>query len=30
MRFPIDTDTDLVMTDRSGVEFDYCPKCRGV
>jgi uncharacterized protein len=21
---------DLVMTDRSGVEIDYCPKCRGV
>jgi Zn-finger nucleic acid-binding protein len=20
----------LVMTDRSGVEIDYCPKCRGV
>ncbi|WP_309085089.1 zf-TFIIB domain-containing protein [Chelativorans sp.] len=22
--------TDLVMADRSGVEIDYCPKCRGV
>lgn len=20
----------LVMTDRNGVEIDYCPKCRGV
>ena len=20
----------LVMADRSGVEIDYCPKCRGV
>jgi uncharacterized protein len=20
----------LVMTDREGVEIDYCPKCRGV
>ncbi|MBS1810716.1 MAG: zf-TFIIB domain-containing protein [Acidobacteria bacterium] len=20
----------LTMTDRSGVEIDYCPKCRGV
>jgi Zn-finger nucleic acid-binding protein len=20
----------LVMTDRSGVEIDYCPECRGV
>lgn len=23
-------DTDLVMTERQGVEIDYCPKCRGV
>ncbi len=21
---------DLTMSDRSGVEIDYCPKCRGV
>jgi uncharacterized protein len=21
---------DLVMSDRSGIEIDYCPKCRGV
>lgn len=21
---------DLVMSDRNGVEIDYCPKCRGV
>ncbi|MBT0671627.1 zf-TFIIB domain-containing protein [Novosphingobium profundi] len=21
---------DLVMTDRQGIEIDYCPKCRGV
>ncbi len=21
---------DLVMADRSGIEIDYCPKCRGV
>lgn len=21
---------DLVMSDRQGVEVDYCPKCRGV
>ena len=20
---------DLVMTDRQGIEIDYCPKCRG-
>lgn len=23
-------DVDLVMTDRSGIEIDYCPKCRGI
>ena len=26
---PIDQ-TDLMMTERHGVEIDYCPKCRGV
>lgn len=30
MKCPIDSDIDLVMSDRSGVEIDYCPKCRGV
>ena len=29
MQCPIDG-TELVMTDRNGVEIDYCPKCRGV
>ncbi len=29
MKCPID-DAELVMTDRSGVEIDYCSKCRGV
>ena len=29
MQCPIDG-AELVMTDRSGVEIDYCPKCRGV
>ena len=29
MQCPLDG-TELVMTDRSGVEIDYCPKCRGV
>lgn len=29
MKCPICT-VDLVMTDRQGVEIDYCPKCRGV
>lgn len=22
--------TNLVMSDRSGIEIDYCPSCRGV
>lgn len=30
MKCPIDTDVDLVMTDRQGIEIDYCPTCRGV
>ena len=29
MHCPIDNET-LVMTERNGVEIDYCPKCRGV
>lgn len=29
MQCPTDK-TDLIMTDRQGVEIDYCPKCRGV
>lgn len=29
MKCPIDG-TTLVITDRSGVEIDYCPACRGV
>ena len=30
MQCPTCTDTQLVMSDRQGVEIDYCPKCRGV
>jgi len=30
MKCPTWTDTSLVMTDRQGVEIDYCPQCRGV
>jgi uncharacterized protein len=30
MKCPIDTSVDLVMTDRQGIEIDYCPTCRGV
>ena len=29
MKCPIDNET-LVISERSGVEIDYCPKCRGV
>ncbi len=29
MQCPIDG-TQLVMSDRNGVEIDYCPQCRGV
>lgn len=30
MKCPHCTDTTLVMSDRQGVEIDYCPQCRGV
>ena len=29
MKCPLD-DSDLVMSERQGIEIDYCPKCRGV
>lgn len=29
MRCPVDG-TALVMSERSGIEIDYCPACRGV
>ncbi|BCJ90333.1 hypothetical protein IZ6_10680 [Terrihabitans soli] len=29
VKCPIDG-TDLTMSDRQGIEIDYCPKCRGV
>ncbi|HSV39321.1 MAG TPA: zf-TFIIB domain-containing protein [Nocardioidaceae bacterium] len=29
MKCPID-DNVLQMTDRNGIEIDYCPECRGV
>lgn len=29
MKCPVDGN-ELMMTDRQGVEIDYCPKCRGV
>jgi uncharacterized protein len=29
MRCPVDGET-LVMSERAGIEIDYCPHCRGV
>jgi Zn-finger nucleic acid-binding protein len=29
MKCPVDN-IDLVMSERQGIEIDYCPKCRGV
>lgn len=29
MQCPVDG-TQLVMSDRQGIEIDYCPQCRGV
>ena len=30
MRCPVCDHVDLQMTERRGVEIDYCPSCRGV
>lgn len=30
MKCPTCPDSTLVMADRSGIEIDYCPICRGV
>lgn len=30
MKCPICTTSDLLMTERLGIEIDYCPQCRGV
>lgn len=30
MKCPVCPEIDLVMTERQGVEIDYCPKCRGI
>lgn len=29
MKCPVDQ-ADLVMTERQGIEIDYCPQCRGI
>lgn len=30
MKCPVCGSVDLVMSERQGVEIDYCPQCRGV
>ncbi len=30
MKCPVCRDATLVMSDRQGIEIDYCPECRGV
>jgi len=30
MKCPVCATTDLLMSDRQGIEIDYCPQCRGV
>lgn len=30
MKCPVCLEVGLVMTDRQGIEVDYCPQCRGV
>ncbi|EAH6868414.1 hypothetical protein EJ753_01500 [Campylobacter lari] len=30
MNCPVCVNTALLMSERNGVEIDYCPKCRGV
>jgi len=30
MQCPVCPDTTLAMSNREGIEIDYCPKCRGV
>ena len=30
MKCPICIEAELLMSERQGIEIDYCPKCRGV
>lgn len=30
MKCPVCSNVSLVMSDRQGIEIDYCPECRGV
>lgn len=30
MKCPVCNDVNLVMSERQGIEIDYCPECRGI
>lgn len=30
MKCPVCSDANLVMSERQGIEIDYCPQCRGI
>lgn len=30
MKCPVCTGVDLMLSERQGIEIDYCPQCRGV
>lgn len=30
MKCPVCKEPDLLMSERQGIEIDYCPQCRGV
>lgn len=30
MKCPVCVDVTLVMSERKGIEIDYCPQCRGI
>lgn len=30
MKCPVCIESELVISERQGIEIDYCPKCRGV
>lgn len=30
MKCPVCKDVTLLMTERKGIEIDYCPECRGI
>ena len=30
MKCPVGKDVTLLMSEKSGIEIDYCPECRGI